>query len=61
MDPKWPDAFPFKPEFFERYDEQEDTVFYVSGAGLCGAWTNTSGGEESVPNIYGAGVCVAQV
>lgn len=28
LDPKWPQAFPFKPENFERYDESSDTLFY---------------------------------
>lgn len=27
-DPVWPEEFPFKPEFFKRYDETSDTIFY---------------------------------
>ncbi len=27
-DPKWPAKWPFRPEDFNRYDEEKDTVFY---------------------------------
>ncbi|PSC68426.1 S-adenosyl-L-methionine-dependent methyltransferase [Micractinium conductrix] len=26
--PNWPEEFPFKPEFFQRYDESSDAAFY---------------------------------
>ena len=29
-DPRWPEAWPFKPDDFGRYDESPDTVFYSS-------------------------------
>ena len=28
LDPKWPEAFPFRPDMFGRYDESLDTQFY---------------------------------
>lgn len=28
QEPSWPDKFPFKPDFFQRYDEAPDTEFY---------------------------------
>ncbi|KAL4434660.1 hypothetical protein ABPG77_002783 [Micractinium sp. CCAP 211/92] len=27
-DPQWPEKFPFKPEYFQRYDESSDAIFY---------------------------------
>ncbi|PRW60359.1 ubiquinone menaquinone biosynthesis methyltransferase [Chlorella sorokiniana] len=28
LDPQWPEQFPFRPEFFQRYDESSDADFY---------------------------------
>lgn len=28
LDPRWPEEFPFKPEYFQRYDESSDGDFY---------------------------------
>ncbi|KAI7839983.1 hypothetical protein COHA_006304 [Chlorella ohadii] len=28
LDPQWPEKFPFRPEFFQRYDESSDADFY---------------------------------
>jgi hypothetical protein len=28
LDPRWPEQWPFRDEFFQRYDESPDAVFY---------------------------------